>query len=135
MPLGTVRFTTVTRHARIESDPKMTSTTQTPEPAPRSLTDPPTPSDRTYQRRWWTLAVLCLSLVVIGVDNTILNVALPTLVKDLQEFRIDCRPSDGIALALRAGAPISVEQGVLETAAQAAGDLPPLVGLETFYNQ
>jgi len=29
------------------------------------------------------LAVLALSLVVIGMDNTILNVALPTLVRDL----------------------------------------------------
>jgi EmrB/QacA subfamily drug resistance transporter len=37
----------------------------------------------TYRRRWWTLGVLCFSLLVIGVDNTILNVALPTLVKDL----------------------------------------------------
>ena len=36
-----------------------------------------------YDRRWWTLGVLCLSLIVIGVDNTILNVALPTLVRDL----------------------------------------------------
>ncbi|HEX9122721.1 MAG TPA: DHA2 family efflux MFS transporter permease subunit [Actinomycetota bacterium] len=35
------------------------------------------------RRRWATLAVLCLSLVVIGMDNTILNVALPTLVRDL----------------------------------------------------
>ncbi len=34
-------------------------------------------------RRWWTLAVLCLSLLVIGLDNTILNVALPTLQRDL----------------------------------------------------
>src|SRR3954454_6798952 len=34
-------------------------------------------------RRWWTLAVLCLSLLVIGLDNTILNVALPTLQDDL----------------------------------------------------
>ncbi|HEX6021733.1 MAG TPA: MFS transporter [Solirubrobacter sp.] len=34
-------------------------------------------------RRWWTLAVLCLSLLVIGLDNTILNVALPTLQHDL----------------------------------------------------
>jgi EmrB/QacA subfamily drug resistance transporter len=34
-------------------------------------------------RRWWTLAVLCLSLLIIGVDNTILNVALPTLQRDL----------------------------------------------------
>ena len=37
-----------------------------------------------HARRWWTLAVMCLSLMVIGVDNTILNVALPTLVRDLQ---------------------------------------------------
>jgi EmrB/QacA subfamily drug resistance transporter len=34
-------------------------------------------------RRWWTLAVLCLSLLIIGLDNTILNVALPTLQHDL----------------------------------------------------
>jgi EmrB/QacA subfamily drug resistance transporter len=36
-----------------------------------------------YERRWWTLAVLCLSLIVISLDNTVLNVALPTLVRDL----------------------------------------------------
>ena len=36
-----------------------------------------------YERRWWILAVLCVSLLVIGLDNTILNVALPTLVRDL----------------------------------------------------
>jgi EmrB/QacA subfamily drug resistance transporter len=35
------------------------------------------------RRRWLTLAVLCLSLFVIVVDNTIVNVALPTLVRDL----------------------------------------------------
>ena len=36
-------------------------------------------ADRVYARRWATLAVLSLSLVIIGLDNTILNVALPTL--------------------------------------------------------
>lgn len=35
------------------------------------------------RRRWVTLAVLCVSLLVVGIDNTILNVALPTLVRDL----------------------------------------------------
>jgi EmrB/QacA subfamily drug resistance transporter len=39
--------------------------------------------DAVYERRWWTLAVLCMSLIVIGVDNTILNVALPSIVRDL----------------------------------------------------
>jgi EmrB/QacA subfamily drug resistance transporter len=37
------------------------------------------PESRVYARRWWTLAVLCLSLVLIGLDNTVLNVALPTI--------------------------------------------------------
>src|SRR5207302_4991141 len=36
-----------------------------------------------YDWRWWVLAVLCLSLLVIGIDNTVLNVALPTLVRTL----------------------------------------------------
>ncbi|MEO7555298.1 MAG: MFS transporter [Acidimicrobiales bacterium] len=34
-----------------------------------------------YRRRWLTLLVLCISLIVITLDNTILNVALPTLAK------------------------------------------------------
>jgi len=42
-----------------------------------------TPSSTPYQRRWWALGVLCLSLVVLAMDNTILNVALPTLAQDL----------------------------------------------------
>ena len=33
----------------------------------------------TYERRWKILAVLALSLLIIGLDNTVLNVALPTL--------------------------------------------------------
>jgi EmrB/QacA subfamily drug resistance transporter len=35
--------------------------------------------ERIYRRRWWTLLTLSLSLVIIGLDNTVLNVALPTL--------------------------------------------------------
>jgi EmrB/QacA subfamily drug resistance transporter len=38
---------------------------------------------RAYERRWWILAVLCFSLLVIVLDNTILNVAIPTIVRDL----------------------------------------------------
>ena len=37
----------------------------------------------TGDRRWLALAVLCLSLLAIVIDNTIVNVALPTLVRDL----------------------------------------------------
>src|ERR1700736_5281434 len=32
-----------------------------------------------HRHRWLTLLVLCVSLLVIVLDNTILNVALPTL--------------------------------------------------------
>ena len=39
--------------------------------------------DHVYRRRWWTLAVLCTSLVIVIVGNTSLNVALPTLAREL----------------------------------------------------
>ena len=39
--------------------------------------------EKAYERRWYTLAVLCMSLVIITIDNSILNVALPTIVRDL----------------------------------------------------
>ena len=35
-----------------------------------------------YERRWKTLAVMSLALTIIGLDNTILNVALPSLQKE-----------------------------------------------------
>jgi len=40
-------------------------------------------SDTIHRRRWAILAVLCLSLLMVIVDNTIVNVALPTLSADL----------------------------------------------------
>ncbi len=33
-------------------------------------------------RRWWVLVVLCTSLLVVSLDNTILNVALPSIARD-----------------------------------------------------
>lgn len=38
---------------------------------------------RIHARRWGTLAVLCLSVLIVVIDNTIVNVALPTLVREL----------------------------------------------------
>ncbi len=40
-------------------------------------------------RRWWGLAVLCLALCAIVIDNTILNVALPTLRRELHASETD----------------------------------------------
>ena len=36
-----------------------------------------------YDRRWWTLLVLSVALLTISLDNTILNVALPTIEREL----------------------------------------------------
>ena len=44
---------------------------------------PPVADDPIHRRRWGILAVLCLSLFVIVVDNTIVNVALPTISRTL----------------------------------------------------
>src|ERR1700736_1022667 len=41
------------------------------------------PADLAFDRRWWTLAVLCLSLLIVFVGNSSLNVAIPTLSRDL----------------------------------------------------
>ncbi|MGE3962069.1 MAG: MFS transporter [Dehalococcoidia bacterium] len=49
----------------------------TPRPAAQTATA------EAYDKRWWGLIVLSLSLVLIGLDNTILNVALPTLVREI----------------------------------------------------
>ncbi|MDP3564865.1 MAG: bifunctional nuclease family protein [Methanoregula sp.] len=45
---------------------------------------------------------------------------------------LDCRPSDGIALALRSDIPIFVEECVLETGGQTQTELPDMVDLVTF---
>jgi EmrB/QacA subfamily drug resistance transporter len=44
-----------------------------------NLVATPTTPKAVHANRWKTLGVLALSLVIIGLDNTILNVALPTL--------------------------------------------------------
>ena len=38
---------------------------------------------RVHDRRWWTLAVLCLSLLLIVAGNSSLNVALPPIQRAL----------------------------------------------------
>ena len=36
-----------------------------------------------HDRRWWILVVLCLSVLIVSVDNTIVNVALPSIGRSL----------------------------------------------------
>src|SRR5919107_289287 len=34
-------------------------------------------------RRWWTLGAMCFALFMVMLDNTVVNVALPSIQKDL----------------------------------------------------
>lgn len=36
-----------------------------------------------YRRRWWTLIVIAISVIIIVLDTTIINIALPTLQREL----------------------------------------------------
>ena len=54
------------------------------------------------------------------------------LARDQHEEYLDCRPSDGIALALRGDVPIFVDESVLAAAGQTAEDFPAIVDLTTF---
>ncbi len=40
-------------------------------------------SDRVFRLRWWTLLTISLSVIIVILDSTILNVALPTLQREL----------------------------------------------------
>ncbi len=40
-------------------------------------------ADDVYARRWPILAVLCVALLIVGIDGTIVNVALPSFVREL----------------------------------------------------
>lgn len=47
-----------------------------------------------HRRRWYTLLVLCMSLMVIGLDNTILNVAIPTIAKPVAQGGLNAGGSE-----------------------------------------
>jgi EmrB/QacA subfamily drug resistance transporter len=40
-------------------------------------------TEQLYDRRWWTLGVLCLSLLIVFIGNSSLNVTIPTLSREL----------------------------------------------------
>src|SRR4029079_1030160 len=66
---------------------------------------------KVFRQRWLILGVLCFSLLVIVVDNSILNVALPTLVRDLHasnsqlQWMVDSYTLVFAGLLLTAGSP------------------------------
>lgn len=43
----------------------------------------PLQSTQEYQRRWWTLVVIAVSVLIVVLDSTIVNIALPTLQREM----------------------------------------------------
>src|ERR1700694_1784641 len=65
--------------------------------------------EHAFERRWWILAVLCFSLLGIVLDNSILNVAIPTIFRTLHasnsqlQWIVDAYPLVFAGLLLTAG--------------------------------
>ncbi len=101
----------VTPPAVAPAPPAVTPPTVTPPTVtPPAVTRPAPVTSAPARRRWGTLAVLCLSLLVIVVDGTIVNVALPTLARQLHastsglQWIVDAYTLSFAALLLLAGA-------------------------------
>jgi EmrB/QacA subfamily drug resistance transporter len=63
----------------------MTSPTATLPPDRSSISD----ADANHTRRWWILAVLGVAQLMVILDNTIVNIALPTAQRDLNFSNAD----------------------------------------------
>ncbi len=92
------------------------------------------PAEEQHPRRWAALVVLCASALIINLDNTILNVALPTLVRDLHatsselQWIVDSYAMVFAGLLLVGGslADRLVEQHSLGVAEEGSRDAEPL---------
>jgi bifunctional DNase/RNase len=70
-------------------------------------------------------------LQIDSIEDGVYYAKLALVVGQHKE-EIDCRPSDGIALALRSNVPIFVEEEVLGAAGKKSEDLTGIVDLATF---
>lgn len=76
-------------------------------------------------------AITLRSLHIDSIEDGVYYAQLVFAGEHCEEY-LDCRPSDGIALALRGNVPIFVEESVLAAAAQKSEDLPEIVDLTAF---
>lgn len=65
------------------SDPSASASTSDSTSTSTSTSTTTTTTTTTHPRQWLILAVLCMSVFMVVVDNTIVNVALPTLSSEL----------------------------------------------------
>ncbi|HNO09168.1 MAG TPA: bifunctional nuclease family protein, partial [Methanoregulaceae archaeon] len=71
------------------------------------------------------------ALVIDALEDGVFYATM-VLFKDHHELKIDCRPSDGIAIGIRCQAGIMVEEEVILQSAVEAGDLPELVDIGSY---
>ena len=71
------------------------------------------------------LGASCASVRVMGVQGTTFFAQLELVREDGERVFVDARPSDAVALAVRAGVPVYAEDSVLATAA-----MPDFQGVE-----
>ena len=85
------------------------------------------PTTEPYPRRWKALGVLALSLLVITMGNTILNVGLPTIREELDASPASC---SGSSTATCSSSPASCSRRGASATASRRRAL--LTGLVTF---
>jgi bifunctional DNase/RNase len=75
-----------------------------------------------------------ISMRALHIDSLDDGVFYAKLMLDHEnrEEILDCRPSDGIAIAIRCGAGIFLDKSVIESSSVKISDLPPFVGLNTY---
>jgi bifunctional DNase/RNase len=76
-------------------------------------------------------SIVLRSLQIDSIEDGVYYAQL-SLATERREEYLDCRPSDGIALALRAAVPIFVEESVFTSAGQKMDDLPSVIELSAF---
>ncbi|MCX4763321.1 MFS transporter [Streptomyces sp. NBC_01275] len=58
-------------------------------PSPSSPSPPPSPTPQGHPQRWLILGVICLAQLTVLLDNTVLNVAIPSLTRELHAATAD----------------------------------------------
>lgn len=93
-----------------------------------ALNGPPPPRPLTHDLFSDTLTALGAGLREVRIDSIDDGVYYATLSLDTQigDLSIDCRPSDGIALAVRKNAPVFIDETLLSESAVTRNHLPEL---------
>ena len=71
------------------------------------------------------------ALTIDSIDEGVFYAKM-VLIHEGTEELVDCRPSDGIAVAIRCGAGIFLDNSVVSSSSVKSGDLPDLIGLNVY---